>query len=134
MLNNFKNWFSQSQHENAVVSCLPKNAKATFELKIDKVVIAQLKCNAGEWQFEYTDEFKQLSDRYSTIVGFSNLDKVYRSHTLWPFFQIRIPGLKQPIVKEILQREKIDPTDELALLKRFGHRTVSNPYRLDLVL
>jgi HipA-like protein len=134
MLDDFKNWFAQSQDENEVASRLPQNADATFELKIGKVVIAQLSCRAGEWEFEYTDEFKKLSDRYSTIVGFSNLDKVYRCQTLWPFFQIRIPGLKQPMVKEILQKEKIDPTDELALLKRFGHRTVSNPYRLDLVL
>lgn len=70
---------------------------------------------------------------YNHIAGFSNLNKVYKNETLWPFFRIRIPGLKQPAVKEILKKENINETNELELLKRFGHKTISNPYELDLV-
>lgn len=133
MLKHFKNWFSKSQDDPEIEIHLPKNANATFELKIDKVVIGKLHCEDGEWQFMYTEEFKQLRNQYNHIAGFSNLDKVYRNDTLWPFFQTRIPGLKQPVVKEILKKENINETNELELLKRFGKKTISNPYELDLV-
>ncbi len=49
------------------------------------------------------------------------------------FFQTCIPGLKQPAVKEILDKENINVENEAALLKRFGKKTISNPYELDLV-
>lgn len=133
MLEHFKNWLSKSQDESKLDFHLPKDVNATFELRIDEVVVGTLHCEGGEWQFKYTDEFKQLRNKYNHIAGFSNLDKIYRNDTLWPFFQTRIPGLKQPVVREILIKEKINETNELELLKRFGKKTISNPYELDLV-
>lgn len=133
MINYFKRFFSKSGEENEIEIHLPKNENATFELKIDRVVVGTLHCENGEWEFKYTDEFKNLRNKYNHITGFSNLDKVYHNDTLWPFFQTRIPGLKQPAVKEILAKENISESNELELLKRFGHRTISNPYELDLV-
>ncbi|OOG76709.1 HipA N-terminal domain-containing protein [Algoriphagus sp. A40] len=133
MLKHFKKLFSKSNDDSEIEIHLPADAKATFELKIDKVVIGKLVCEEGEWKFMYTDEFKELRNQYNHIAGFSNLDKVYSNDTLWPFFQTRIPGLKQPAVKEILKKEKINETNELELLKRFGKKTISNPYELDLV-
>jgi len=133
MKNFFKRLFSKSEEENEIEIHLPKNENATFELKIDRVVVGTLHCENGEWEFKYTDQFKNLRNEYNPITGFSNLDKVYHNDTLWPFFQTRIPGLKQPAVKEILAKENINETNELELLKRFGHKTISNPYELDLV-
>lgn len=132
MINYFKRFFSKSKENESEIH-LPKNENATFELKIDHVVVGTLHCEDGEWEFKYTDEFKSLRNKYNHITGFSNLDKVYHNDTLWPFFQTRIPGLKQPAVKEILAKENINETNELELLKRFGHKTISNPYELDLV-
>jgi len=129
----FKKLFSKPHDDNEIKIHLPANAKATFELKIDKVVIGKLLCEEGEWKFMYIDEFTELRNQYNHIAGFSNLDKVYHNDTLWPFFQTRIPGLKQPAVKEILKKENINETNELELLKRFGKKTISNPYELDLV-
>lgn len=133
MINYFKRFFSKSGEKNEIEIHLPKNENATFELKIDRVVVGTLRCENGEWEFKYTDEFKSLRNEYNHITGFSDLDKVYHNDTLWPFFQTRIPGLKQPAVKEILAKENINETNELELLKRFGHKTISNPYELDLV-
>ena len=59
-----------------------------------------------------------------------DLDKVYKKETLWPFFLVRIPGLKQPAIKEIIEKENIDSQNEAALLKRFGKHSISNPYEL----
>jgi HipA-like protein len=133
MVNYLKRFFSKQGEENEIEIRLPKKENATFELKIDRVVVGTLHCENGEWEFKYTDQFKSLRNKYNHIAGFSNLDKVYHNETLWPFFQTRIPGLKQPAVKEILKKENINETNELELLKRFGHKTISNPYELDLV-
>ncbi|HCN82768.1 MAG TPA: hypothetical protein DIT07_03990 [Sphingobacteriaceae bacterium] len=131
MLSLLKKLFSKG--DEPVITHLPEEENATFELKVDKIKIGILHCEHGEWQFKYTDEFKQHKDEYNRIIGFPDLDKVYKDVTLWPFFQTRIPGLKQPEVREIIEKEKINVENEAALLKRFGKKTISNPYELDLV-
>jgi HipA-like protein len=93
-----------------------------------------LYCEKGEWYYKYADDFKSHSEEYNRIVGFPDLDKTYKSDSLWPFFQIRIPGLKQPAIQEILEKEKIDQANEVALLKRFGKKTISNPYELEMAV
>lgn len=133
MLNYLKRFFSKSGEENELEVHLPENANATFELKVNKLIIGTLHCEKGIWEFKYSEEFKKHKNEYNHIAGFSQLDKVYQNEVLWPFFQTRIPGLKQPAVKEIIEKEHINATDELELLKRFGKKTISNPYELDLV-
>ncbi|WP_028788712.1 HipA N-terminal domain-containing protein [Terrimonas ferruginea] len=124
-----KSWFSKG--DNDTVVSLPKDKDARFLLKIDGIDVGYLLSKEGEWYFSYTKEFQQHQD-YNLITGFSEFDKVYKSEELWPFFRIRIPGLKQPFVQEILEQEKIDKNDEVELLKRFGKRTIANPYELTL--
>lgn len=133
MLDYLKRFFSKNGAEEDIKIQLPGNANAKFELKIDSLVVGTLQCEGGEWIFKYSEEFKQHSAEYNHIAGFSKLDKVYHNEMLWPFFQTRIPGLKQPAVKEIIEKEHINVTNELELLKRFGRKTISNPYELDLV-
>jgi hypothetical protein len=82
------------------------------------------------WQFTYTQQFKARADEFYPIVGFPDLDKVYRSDKLWPFFLVRIPELGQPEVQETIRREELDATNEAELLRRFGHRTLANPFTL----
>lgn len=130
MLNALKRLFAKNNED--AEPHLPKNEHATFELRVDDIVVGTLHCDQGVWEFKYSNDFKNHSE-YNRIIGFSDLDKVYRNDTLWPFFQTRIPGLKQPSVQEILLKEKINETNELELLKRFGKRTISNPYELELV-
>ena len=132
MLRKFMNWFSKSEDDIELQVQLPADEDARFLLKVDNIHIGTLYCEKGEWYFKYADEFKNYSDEYNRIVGFPDLDKTYKSDALWPFFQIRIPGLKQPAVQEIIKKEKIDQENEVALLKRFGEKTISNPYELVL--
>jgi len=131
MMNIIKRFFSKSEESHETT--LPKEEVATFKLKVDDVVIGTLHCQNGVWEFKYTAEFKEKSDVYNPIAGFPNLDKVYKSESLWPFFQTRIPGLKQPAVIEILSKENIDKNNEYELLKRFGKKSINNSYELDLV-
>lgn len=130
MFRKLVNWFSKSGDDYEMQVQLPKDEEAKFILMVDNLRIGTLFCEKGEWFFKYTEEFKQHSDEYNRIVGFSDLNKTYKSDILWPFFQIRIPGLKQPAVQEILEKEKIDKDNEVALLKRFGQKSISNPYEL----
>ncbi|MCB9055535.1 MAG: HipA N-terminal domain-containing protein [Chitinophagales bacterium] len=131
MLRKIKNWFSKNEELEMQVQ-IPKDEEAKFILMVDNIRIGELYCQKGEWYFKYTDDFKNHSNEYNRITGFSDINKTYKSETLWPFFQIRIPGLKQPAIQEILTNEKIDKENEIALLKRFGKKTISNPYELIL--
>jgi HipA-like protein len=128
MLSKIKKWFSKGDEDYAMH--LPKDAKAHFILKIEDVEVGHLNCLDGIWEFKYTEEFKSKSNQYKPIIGFPNLNETYKDETLWPFFRLRIPGLKQPSIQEILKEEKIDQENEVELLKRFGKWTISNPYSL----
>ena len=130
MLGIFKKWFSKNDEDMAMR--LPKAEQAKFILTVDNIEVGILNCQEGEWMFKYTEEFKKHTDMYKLIVGFPDVNKEYRSDTLWPFFRIRIPGLKQPAIKEILEKESIDKENEAALLVRFGRKTIANPYELYL--
>jgi HipA-like protein len=129
MLNIIKRFFNKNEDDK---SHLPQSENATFVLKVDRINVGVLHCENGEWEFKYTEDFKNHPD-YNKIIEFSDLDKVYRNDTLWPFFQTRIPGLKQPAVQAIIKKENIDQDNEFELLKRFGKKTISNPYELELV-
>ena len=130
MLNLLKRLFNKDE-EGSTHFSVEGNAK--FLLKVDQIVIGELYCQNGHWEFKYSEDFKKRSDEYNPIIGFSDLNKIYKNESLWPFFKIRIPGLKQPAVQEIIAREHLDKADEVQLLKRFGHKTISNPYELEFV-
>lgn len=102
-----------------------------FNLKINDLIIGFLKIENKKWTFKYSDEFKN-QDNYRRLAGFSDLNKIYESNELWPFFKIRIPGLKQPMIKEILEKENLTGSNEAILLKRFGRKSMSNPYILEV--
>jgi len=127
-IKNIKKWFSKGDEDLAM--SLPDNENATFILMVDNIKVGELHCESGSWEFKYSAEFKSQTDVYKRIVGFPDMNKTYHNETLWPFFRIRIPGLKQPSVQEILEKENIDQGNEVALLKRFGRKTTSNPYEL----
>jgi len=128
MVQDITNWFKKGDTDENVH--LPKDTSAKFTLKIEDLVIAYVDCTEGVWTFKYSEEFKKNLHTYRYITGFPDLDKTYTSTSLWPFSRIRIPGLGQPAIKEILAKENIDKNNEAALLKRFGYRTISNPYIL----
>lgn len=130
MLRKFINWFGKGEDDFEMQVQLPKDESAKFILLVDDIRVGSLYCENGQWYYKYSDDFKKHAEEYNRIVGFPDLDKVYKSDSLWPFFQIRIPGLKQPAIQEILFKEKIDKENEVALLKRFGRKTIANPYEL----
>ncbi|MDX2282571.1 MAG: HipA N-terminal domain-containing protein [Bacteroidia bacterium] len=107
----------------------PVNESARFVLAYDDLEIGTLMLNEGEWVFAYSEAFKNQT-KVNPLVNFPSKEKIYRSTELWPFFLHRIPGLGQPRVQNIIRKEQIDPGNAAALLRRFGERTITNPFRL----
>jgi HipA-like protein len=105
--------------------------RAKFLLKYGTLIIGTLSVQDSVWQFDYSEEFKQ-DGQLRPLVEFPELDRSYKSADLWQFFAMRIPSAEQPEVEEILRREKILEDDAVGLLKRFGGRTIANPFELTL--
>ena len=101
-------------------------------LKDLKVGVLSYSKENNTWYFEYSEDFKNNNYNYNLIIGFPDVNKRYESAELWSFFSIRIPGLKQPKVKEILVKENINPEDNVQLLERFGKKSISNPFELEV--
>jgi HipA-like protein len=127
MIKKILNWFKKSESEE--IKPLTTNDSQKFELVYKDLIIGYLVVFEEKWKFYYSEEFKSNSE-FNYISGFPDLNKVYTNDSLWPFFKIRIPGLKQPSIKATIKKENIAENDEIALLKRFGKKTISNPYLL----
>lgn len=108
----------------------PLDKKVRFILKYGDLPVGTLSVEDGVWKFEYSEQYKERKG-FRPLVEFPDVDKTYESKELWQFFASRIPSPEQPEVDEILRREQISEDDSVALLKRFGARTISNPFQLE---
>ncbi len=105
------------------------DVQAEFLLFLSNLLVGKLSVIEGRWEFKYSDEFK-LKTELRPLVEFPDLDKVYENDELWQFFASRIPSTEQPDVETVLESENIAEDDLVALLKRFGKRTITNPFEL----
>jgi HipA-like protein len=101
----------------------------TFSLTHKTLEIGTLTFNKVIWTFQYSNDFINQA-KIKPIMGFLNVNKVYESDTLFPFFDFRIPSLKRPEIMEMIKKEKMDATNKVELLKFFGKKTITNPYIL----
>ncbi len=107
----------------------PKDAQAHFVLTYKNLPIGYLNHSDSEWVFEYSIEFKS-QDKIDILIDFPEKSQTYKASYLWPFFAHRIPGLGQPKVQEIIKHEKLNPNNEIDLLRRFGRKSITNPFEL----
>ena len=113
-------------------SVVKKHETAKFTVKYKDLIVGYLELQNREWLFLYSDEFKH-QDHIAPLPDYPDVNKVYENDELWPFFLIRIPSLKQPKVQNIISKENIDPSSQVELLKRFGAKSISNPFELTYV-
>jgi len=111
------------------VQPLPKDEKFAFKVMLRELEVGTLRAEDGDWFFNYSDAFRS-QDRIKPIVDFPQKDREYRNRILWPFFALRIPSTEQPVVREFLESHPADSVDEVILLRKFGERTIANPFRL----
>jgi len=77
----------------------------------------------GRWAFAYDSEYRRSDLR--PIEGFDDLDRIYRSTALFPFFAMRIPDPQRADVRERLR--DIEHPDAADLLRAFGRRAAASP-------
>lgn len=138
MLQKLKELIFKSQGLEDTIT--PSDKKIAFKIMLDGMHVGTLELEGGKWYFFYSPFFKQAFDKsklgqkgsvaIAPLFGFPDVQKKYDSEILWPFFAGRIPGLKQPEIEQIIEREHIDKTDLAALLARFGRKTIANPFEL----
>ena len=130
MLKTIKTLFRKSDDRETLYT--PKDIQVKFALFYRNLEIGTLSLNNGLWTFQYSEDFKK-QEKIKPLTDFPDINKVYDFEELHPFFVSRIPGINQPRVKEIINAEHIDQNNEVELLKRFGKRTISNPFILETV-
>ena len=107
----------------------PKEETITFNLMYKDLLVGTLELEGGWWRFRYSAAFKN-QDNLKPLPDFPNLEKVYNSEDLYPFFLHRIPSTKQPKVRAVIKEKNVDETNKVALLKLFGFRSITNPFTL----
>lgn len=122
LLKRIYDWFSG-------VEPLPPDETIAFKVMLGSLEVGTLRADHGEWVFAYSDAFRRQSE-IKPIVDFPALDREYRDRALWPFFALRIPSPRQPAVQKFLQSWPGGKVDEGILLREFGARSISNPFRL----
>jgi len=120
----FRVWSSQEGESPQRAS-----SKLIFRLLYGDLIIGHLVRDDDGWTFYYDAEFREQKD-IQPLADFPEMDRMYKSKELWPFFAARIPGLEQPAIRSTLIRENINPDDDARLLQRFGARSIANPFFL----
>lgn len=105
--------------------------KSVFFLTYGDLLVGILSAEDGHWKFEYSMEFK-AQDILRPILEMPDVTKIYESNELWQFFETRIPSLEQEEIKKVMEAEDISEDDSVELLRRFGKRTITNPFNLEL--
>lgn len=91
------------------------------------VPVGTLSQEGKEFVFVYDKEFRRRDD-LPPISAFPDKGGEYRSETLWPFFDVRLPPVERADVASKIKEKHLDPEDTLALLAEFGRKTLTTPY------
>lgn len=106
----------------------PDNLNTQFILSYNGLKIGILSINNSEWVFEYSEEFKNQGE-VLPLSNFPNKNMIYKSKELWPFFASRIPTAAQLERKAAISHKKVE-RNEVNLLRKYGRRTITNPFVL----
>lgn len=84
--------------------------------------VAQLSKNS-QYEFSYGYEVDEaIRNGFELLIPFDDVNKVYKSDTLFPTFSSRLPDRKRRGIEKILAKYGLKEFDEYKLLKRSGAR------------
>lgn len=129
MLDRLKRAWKMLRAEGQEEIVTPADVETEFTLTYGDLVIGHLRLEGGRWEFRYSEDFRAQTS-VQPLIDFPDVDKTYSAKALWPFFMARIPSLSQPLVREAVEREGLDEHSDVQLLRRFGERSISNPFVL----
>lgn len=85
-------------------------------------IVGQLSKNS-QYEFSYGYEVDEAIEKgFELLISFDDIDKVYKSDTLFPTFSSRLPDPKRRGIERILEKYGLKEYDEYKLLKRSGAR------------
>ncbi len=85
-------------------------------------VVGQLTKN-GQYEFCYGYEVQKAIEKgFELLISFEDINKTYKSDTLFPTFSSRLPDRKRRGIERILSKYGLDVFDDYKLLKRSGAR------------
>jgi hypothetical protein len=85
-------------------------------------VVGQLSKN-GQYEFCYGYEVQKAIEKgFELLISFQDINKVYKSDTLFPTFSSRLPDRKRRDIERILYKYGLEAFDDYKLLKRSGAR------------
>lgn len=85
-------------------------------------IIGQLSKNS-QYEFSYGYEVGEaIKKGFELLIPFNDIDKVYKSDTLFPTFSSRLPDRKRRGIEKILEKYGLEEFDEYRFLKRSGAR------------
>ncbi len=85
-------------------------------------IVGQLSKNS-QYEFSYGHEVEEATKKgFELLIPFDDINKVYKSDTLFPTFSSRLPDKKRRGIEKILSKYGLQNYDEYTLLKRSGAR------------
>lgn len=83
-------------------------------------IVGQLSKNS-QYEFAYGHEVGEaIKKGFELLIPFNDINKIYKSDTLFPTFTSRLPDRKRRGIEKILSKYGLKEYDEYKLLKRSG--------------
>lgn len=90
-------------------------------------LIGRLSWEQGEYVFRYEPSYGG-----TPISAFPNIEQVYRSKNLWPFFATRIPPLDREDMRKEINERKLGEDQTIEILGSVAKISAANPYEFKL--
>jgi len=85
-------------------------------------IVGQLSKN-GQYEFSYGHEVEDaIKEGFELLIPFNDINKVYKSDTLFSIFSSRLPDKKRRGIEKVLSKYGLQEYEEYKLLKRSGAR------------
>jgi hypothetical protein len=83
--------------------------------------VAVLDHTAASYRFQYLEGVHRDVEGFRPFIGFPDLERVYESSRLWPFFDLRVMDRKRPDFAEYVRQLGLPPdASRLDILSRSG--------------
>src|SRR3954453_17670465 len=98
----------------------------TVQLLDRGTAVAELSRMQGRYLFRYLEAFK--SRGFPPLPGLPDLDEIYESAELFPYFEERIPDTRRRPIRDWITRQGLPVDDKLTLLAVLGRKAISDGF------
>lgn len=103
----------------------------TLKILYNGEQIAELRLERSRYTFRYLDAFRRLD--LQPLPGLDpDKDPPYEGRELPLYFRERLPDMRRPDVKRLMQQFRIPEDKVLLLLATLGRHTVTDPFEFQL--